>query len=589
MPRLRALALLVPLALPAAAASLGACHGKVGGSDVTPPPTLPAGVGVPTFNAAQRLTAMQYRAAIRDLFGPTLVLPPALEPDVVTPEDNGFESTAAARSSVSKRGVEQYETAAYSLANQIVADAKVLAATLPCTPSGPADAACAKAFAQKLGRRAFRRPLTGAEVDRIATVITTAAAKLGTFEKGLVYGIAAILQSPHFLYRPVVGEPDPAGGRRTTPFELATRLSFFLWNTIPDEALLAAAEGGALSTEAGLSAEVDRMLASPKARDGVRAFVTEWLRLGELDQLQKDTKVFTTFSSELGAMAREETLRTFEDLVFDRDVDVRQIYTSRRTFLNPKLAAMYQVPAPSGGGFVAVDLPEGARRGLLGHLSVLALYAHPTSSSATLRGRFVREKLLCQPIPNPPAGLNTAIPEPDAVSRTLRQRVKVHLTVPFCAGCHNQMDPIGLGLEQFDGIGRFRTKENGGLIDPSGRLDGVPFAGPSDLGQAIADHPNVPACFAKKVYQYATGQPPQDPQLYTIGALVATYEKQGYRFKALLAAVAKSPELRKVGDPRPLEAKDGGVSDVGADTSTDTGTSEAATDAADASDGEAGT
>ncbi len=536
----------------ALAALLGGCHGKVGGSDVTPPTPLQAGVGEPTPIAAQRLTATQYRAAIRDLFGPSIVVS-ALEPDVVTPEDDGFETTAAGRSAISKRGVEQYETAAYSIANQIVADPKLLAGALPCKPATVDDAACAKTFATETGRRVFRRRLSEVEVTRVASIVTAAATKLGSFEKGLVYGIASLLQSPNFLYRPVVGEPDPKdpGKRRFTAVELASRLSFFLWNTIPDEPLLAAAESGALVTEAGLAAEVTRMLASPKARDGLRAFVREWLRLGELDALEKDSKIFTTYTSELGAMAREETLRVFEDLVFDRDEDVRTVFTTRRTFVNAKLASMYQVPAPSATGFAPTELPaDGPRRGLLGHLAILALYAHPTSSSATLRGKFVREKLLCQPIPPPPAGLNTAIPEPDAVSRTLRQRVKVHLSDAYCNGCHSQMDPIGLGLEPFDGIGRFRTKENGGLIDPSGNLDGTYFGGPAELGQVIAEHPNLPACFARKMYQYATGQVLTDKQSLTIGALVAPFAKNGHRLKTLIVAVATSPEFRLVGAPK---------------------------------------
>lgn len=539
-------------------ALLVGCHGKVGGSDNPPPPVLPAGVGEPTPIAAQRLTATQYRAAIRDLFGASIVVS-ALEPDVVTPEDNGFETTAAGRSAISKRGVEQYETAAYSIANQIVADPKLLAVALPCKPATVDDPACARTFASETGRRVFRRRLSTAEVDRVVAIVTTAAAKLGSFEKGLVYGIASLLQSPSFLYRPVVGEPDPkdSSKRRFTAVELASRLSFFLWNTIPDEPLLAAAESGALVTEAGLGAEVTRMLASPKARDGLRAFVREWLRLGELDALEKDSKLFTTYTSELGAMAREETLKVFEDLVFDRDDDVRTVFTTRRTFVNAKLASMYQVPAPSPTGFAPVELPaDGARRGLLGHLSILALYAHPTSSSATLRGKFVREKLLCQPIPPPPAGLNTAIPEPDAVSRTLRQRVKVHLTDAYCNGCHSQMDPIGLGLESFDGIGRFRTKENGGVIDPSGNLDGAYFSGPADLGVVIAEHPNLPACFARKLYQYGTGQLLGEKQSLTIGALVAPFSKSGYRLKTLIAAVALSPEFRQAGAPKELPPKE---------------------------------
>lgn len=519
------------------------------GSDSTttapqPVPEGPVGPAVPSLSGAQRLTVAQYRAAIRDLFGPEVVVPPALEPDVAL---DGFLSVGASKSTVSARGVEQYESAAYAIANQIFADPKLKARVLSCAT---ADAACAKTFVKETGRRVFRRPLADSEVDKLVNVITTAQTTLGTFEKGLVYGLGALLQSPHFLYRPAVGEADPEhpGQKRYTGYELATRLAIFLWASVPDDALLAAAESGALGSYDGVKKEVDRMLASPKARDGLRNFVREWLGLGELDRLEKDAKLFTTYTPDLGPMAREETLRVFEDLVFDRDADLRDVLTTRETFVTPKLASMYQIPAPSPDGFARVTLPEDTpRRGLLGQIAILALYAHPTSSSATLRGKFVRTKLLCLEIPAPPVNVNTALPEPTDSAKTLRDRVKIHFQNPTCASCHKIMDPIGLGLEQYDGIGRWRTKENGALIDPSGTLDGTDFAGPGDLAQAIHDHPDFPSCVVKKLYAYATGFTPQETEKPTISALTERFVATGHRMKPLLAAVATSPAFRAFG------------------------------------------
>ncbi len=514
-----------------------------------PVPTGPVGSALASPTGAQRLTRSQYAASIRDIFGPEVVVPSAIEPDVAT---DGFESVGATNSTVSARGVEQYEMAGLAIGNQIVNDEKLRGRILKCRPAAFDDAACARDVVSLVGAKVFRRPLTDAETKALTDIITLTGRSLASFEKGLAYGISRMLQSPMFLYRPSVGEPDPehAGQKRYTGFELATRLSYFLWDSTPDDALLDAARTGKLGGYEGLDAEVTRMLASPRARDGLRAFVRQWLRLGELDLIQKDSKLFTTYTAELGPMAREETLRVFEDLVFERDADVREVMLTRRTFVTPKLASMYQVMAPSATGFAPIELPaDGKRRGLLGQVSFLALYAHPTSSSATLRGKFVREKLLCVTIPPPPVNLNTALPEPTDTAKTLRERVKIHFTNPDCAGCHSMTDPIGLGLENFDGIGRERTKENGVVIDPTGKLDGVDFDGPLTLAQAIHDHPRFAPCITRRAYQFATGTTPQPLEEPTLTALNERFVAAGYRLKPLLRAIATSPAFRTKGAP----------------------------------------
>lgn len=512
-------------------------------SNAPPPvPSGPVGEAVGTLAAAQRLTATQYRNTVRDLFGKEVIVPSALEPDVAT---DGFDAVGSSTSTVSARGVEQYEAAAFAIGNQVIADPKLLSRVLTCKPAGITDEPCARAFVTTMGRRIFRRPVTAEETTKIAGVMATAATALGTFEKGVPYGIAAMLQSPQFLYRSISRADSGAtyGG-----FALAARISFFLWNSTPDDALLDAAAAGKLASYEGVKPEVDRLLADPRARDGLRNFVREWLRLGQLDRLEKDAKLFTTYSVELGPMAREETLRLFEDFVFDREADIRDVLTTRHTFVTPKLASMYQLPAPTATGFAPVDLPEDSpRRGLLGHIALLALYSHPTSSSATLRGKFVREKLLCVQIPNPPVNVNTALPEPTPDAKTLRQRVQIHFADAACAACHKIMDPIGLGLEQFDSIGRFRTKENGATIDASGDLDGAKFNNPTELAEAIRNHRDFPPCLTRKVFQYATGMKPTDADDPTLKSLTDHFVKTGYRLKPLLAAVASSPAFRTMG------------------------------------------
>ena len=544
------------LVLALAFATVAACAKHEGATSGAPSPSgsglgpepPPSAVGAES--GAQRLTYAQYANAIHALFGDDVVVAPAasLEPDL---RQAGLVAIGASFATISPRGVEQYEKAAYDVAAQVLASDARKARVLPCVPSGPTDDACARAFATTFGRRAWRRPLSADEVAAIAGVTTKAAASLGTFEQGLAYGLAALLQSPSFLFRPAIGEPDPkTPATRYTAYEMASRLAFFLWNAPPDDALLDAAEAGALVTDEGLAREATRLLASPRAHDGLRSFVSDWLGLGELDNLSKDATLFTYYTPDLGKTAREETLRVFERQVFDLDADIRDVLTTTHTFANPKLASMYEVPAPVPGDFGEVDLPaSGGRRGLLGHISVLSLYAHPTQSSSTLRGKFIRTVLLCGVIPPPPVNVNTSLPEVDPNAPTLRDRMKQHMQNPTCNGCHSQMDPIGLGLETFDAVGRFRTKDHGAPIDPSGTLDDTPFANAWELAQVVHDHPDLPGCIAKSLYRYATQFQDGDADKGTLARLTWEFGASGHRLKALILATVLSPAFRQKGAP----------------------------------------
>jgi len=225
--------------------------------------------------------------------------------------------------------------------------------------------------------------------------------------------------------------------------------------------------------------------------------------------------------------------------------------TTRAHFLNPKLAALYQVPAPSAEGFRLVELPEEARRaGLLSHASLMSLNAHPNSSSATLRGKFVRNVLLCQEIPPPPVGVNTAIPEPSGDTVTLRQRVAEHLENPSCAGCHQLLDPIGLGLENYDSIGQWRTHEQGVMIDASGELDQRSFEDPNSLGVLIKEHPRFAPCLVRTMTRYALGRIEVDDEAPFLEDLNARFTSSGFQLKGLLRALVMSPLFREVGAPR---------------------------------------
>ncbi len=467
--------------------------------------------------------------------------------------ERGLISIGATITTISPWGVEQYESAAYDLAEQAMSEAR-RGMILSCQPGGVTDDACAGSFIESFGRKVWRRPLTGEEAGELTAIAHDAAMTLGDFHQGLEFAIAALLQSPNFLFRVELGEPDPehlgasasgSGTLRYSNYELASRLSYFLWNTTPDDALLDAAEHGELTTAEGLEAQVTRLIDSPRSREGVRNFFSELYELYRLDHLAKDPTIFTAYTTELGPTAREETLRDLEQLIFDDDGDYRELFTSQRTVVDRRLAAIYQVRAGAREGFAEVELPaSGGRRGLLGQVSVLALYAHPVKSSATKRGAFVRRTLLCGNIPPPPVNVNTALPEPSGTTLTLRDREREHLSNPACAGCHNAMDPIGLGLENFDGIGRFRTEDHGALIDPSGDVDGVAYTNAWSLGQVLHDHPGVSPCIVRNIYRYATGNVEGDGEKATLDQLSDKFERSGHRIKQALFDVAMSLGFR---------------------------------------------
>jgi len=494
-----------------------------------------------------RLTQRQLKHALEDLFGPGLALPSALEPDAPA---EGLLTAGGSVNSVSSRGVELYEDLALSIGEQALATPARRDRILPCTTETPA---CRDAFTRSLGRLTWRRPLTEPEVTTLTAIGAQAETALASFNDGLSWIIAALLQSPHFLYRFEAGEPAAdARWPRFTSLEMASRLAFFFWASPPDDALITAGLAGDLVDDALLATHIDRLIADPKARRSIRGFFSEWLHLHSLARLNKDPTIFKHFSPDLGALAAEETLLLAEHLFVDESADLRDLLLTRTTFIDRRLASIYNVPAPALEGFAQAELPDsGQRRGLLGQVSFLALNSHPTSSSATLRGLFLRETLLCQHVPDPPSDLNTAIPEPSPELPTLRDRLASHREDPSCASCHTMTDVPGLGLELFDGIGRFRLTENDVPIDASGRLSGIDFTGPSDLAVAIANNERFTSCAVQKLYTYAVARPIADGEDGQVSALTVAFIADGRRIDGLMKAIALSPGFRHVGGVTP--------------------------------------
>ncbi|HVZ75273.1 MAG TPA: DUF1592 domain-containing protein [Polyangia bacterium] len=545
-----------------------------GGTAQPPGSTLPAPAAFkPAPAGLRRLTSVQYRNAIADLLGGGVTVPSDFEPDTSL---SGFASIGAALVSLSPHLVEQLETAALSVAHQALADgAPGRAALVGCTPAGTTDDACTTSFLTKFGRRAWRRPLTTDEVSGYASVVKDIQTATKSFYGGLEYGLAGLLESPHFIYREEMGSPE-AGNANVLAFddhELATRLAFFLWNTTPDDALLDAADARQLSQGNGFATQVARLLASPRATAGAREFFTEYYRLAELDSLPQLPSIFPQKTDTLGPAMREETLRFFSNLALTTKGDMRGLFDSPTTFVNAELAKLYGLPAVTGTDFVQTTLPaSGLRVGYLGQGSFLALNAHSDIGSPTYRGKFIREMLMCETVPPPPMNV-PPLPQDAAGSapQTMRQKLAVHRAVEPCKTCHTLMDPIGLAYENFDGIGAYRTMDAGQVIDASGDLDGMTFKDPRELATLLHDDSHVMDCFARNLYRYVTGHVESADEEPAITQLVDGFKTGDYQFGALVNGMVNSAGFTLAAPPSQDTGTGGGGGSSATGGATGTG------------------
>jgi hypothetical protein len=522
---------------------------------------LPAAGPAESATAARMrlMSQEQYFNSLGYVFGPDISVAAHFAPFRRT---DGLLASGSSSAGVTIAQMQEFQRTARSLAEQVVSPGN-RAYLVPCRPrdEARADPACAREFLLPVGRLLFRRPLDPATAAEAVERSAEAADHLQDFYGGLAVALEGLLMSPQALFVMDRAAPDPArpGYARLDAFSLASRLSFFLWNAAPDEELLRAAEKGELDTGSGLAKAVDRMLASPRLETGMRAFFDDMLRFDDLAVLTKDTGIYPSFGAETIADAREQTLRTLVDQLLVRKRDYRGLFTSRETFISPSLAVIYDVAAPPGWSAYASP-PGSARAGLLTQVSFLAAHAHPGRSSPTLRGKALRELLLCQTVPRPPPNVDFSLLE-DADSRlaTARERLDVHRTNPVCAGCHKITDPIGLAFEHFDGAGRFRATERGAPIDASGTLDGRSFDDLAGLSQALHDHPQLSACLVKRVYAWAAGGPTQPADKPMLDWLGERFAAGGYRLPELLRTVALSTAFATVREDAPAGATQGGT------------------------------
>ena len=417
-----------------------------------------------------------------------------------------------------------------------------------CRPADDSTArVCATEILSTLARRAFRRQPTEQDVATLLSFYDLGWARDG-FDAGIQSALRVILTSPKFLFR---DEPDPSGAAPGSLYALddsalASRLAFFLWSAPPDDELLDLATQGKLSDERVFEQQIERMLADERASALVENFAGQWLFLRNLQSTRPDTEEFPDFDENLRRAMRRETELLFEH-VMREDSSINELLTADYTFVNERLARHYGMPQIYGSHFRKVPVTDEARRGLLGHASILTVTSYPNRTSPVLRGKWVLENVLGTP-PPPPLPNVPALTENEAgkVARTLRERLAEHRANPVCATCHDVMDPIGLGLENFDAVGKWRTREPGGEIDAHGQLaDGTPIAGAAELREALTANPEQFArVFTEKLLIYALGRGLEAYDMPTVRSIVRDAEDEDYRFSALVKGVANSVPFR---------------------------------------------
>jgi hypothetical protein len=535
-------------------ASLGVALSLSGCSKSVPPEVAAAYESSPA--RVRRMSQEQYANTVSYIFGRDIDVGTPFAP---LPRTDGLLAAGAAKAGVTAGELQQLQRSAQMITAQVLDKGNIEQKTpsrrnylVPCKPASEtaADDACAEKFLGHVGRLLFRRPLKEERLKALVAQAHKGADDLHDFYAGLAPPLEGLLLDPKFLLIADITEPDPdhEGKRRLDGYSLASRLSFFLWNAAPDEQLLQAAESGEIHDRDKLEKIVDSMLASPRLEDSVWAFFDDMFGFEGFDNLAKDPAVYPAVTGATLKDAREQTLRTVIDQLITRKGDYRDLFTTRDTFISPALATVYQVP--TGPGWLPYEFPEGSQRtGFLTQISFLTLYAHPARSSPTLRGKGLREKLLCQVVPPPPPNVDFSLLEnPKADYKTQRDRVNAHLHEPACAGCHKLTDPMGLALEHFDGSGRYRETEKGNPIDTSGNLDGTQFKDVTGLAQALHDHPSLTSCLVKRMYSYGAGGPTTQPERPVLSYLNHRFAENGYRVPDLMRMIA-------LGFAEPLGAK----------------------------------
>ena len=442
-------------------------------------------------------------------------------------------------------------------------EARARRAIFSCTPARQADEApCAREILSRLTRRAFRRPVTAADVDPLLASYA-AGYEAGGFESGIQWALEALLVSPEFLFRVERHPPDvePGTPYRLADVDLASRLSFFLWSSIPDDELLALAEAGRLSDPAVFERQVRRMLDDPRSSALTANFAGQWLFLRNLRTVAPNAVLFPTFDDNLREAFRRETELFFDSQV-RADRSVLELLAADYTFLNDRLARHYGIPGVYGSHYRRVRYPDERRAGLLGHGSILTVTSHPNRTSPVVRGKWLLENLLGSPPPPPPPDIPALVENDEgSAPATVRARMEQHRSNPACAACHAKMDPLGFALENFDAVGQWRSTdaEAGAPIDASGALpDGTPFTTPAEFRQGLLAEPwasEFVGTVIEKLLTYAVGRGLDYYDAPTVRAVRREAETAGYRWSSIVLGIVRSAPFRMRRMPDPAAAR----------------------------------
>jgi hypothetical protein len=533
--------------------SAGAAGAKgLGGEPVIP---LDADVG---RVGPHRLNNLEYDNTIRDLLGVTS----SARATFISDEKSDFDNNADALA-INDARYEQYYDAAAAIAAQAFADPVAKAKILTCTQAetAPADGACTRDIIAKFGRRAWRRPLEAAEVDRLVKVAADARASTATFQESIQQLVTVMLAVPQFLYR-MEFDPDPTSGAKhpVGNYELATRLSYLAWSSMPDERLFSLAASGDIQKPEVLDAEVDRLLADPKSTF-TETFAGQWLGIRSFLAHQVEKTAFPEWDEPLRQAMAKEGLAYFDEfLKTDRTLD--DFFTADFNFVNARLARHYGMANVTGDALMRISDTGDARRGFLGLGAFLTNSSFSYRTAPTLRGQWVLHNLMCETIekPNRPdiPKIDSDNPaDPNAQNLNVAMRLAAHRDNPDCSGCHAVLDPIGLGLETFDAIGRYRTAyPNGDAVVSSGELPGgKKFSGLNELAGIVAQDPHFGDCATQKLFMFSLGRsivPADQPFLDQIHW---RFQSGGGNVRALLKAVVRSDTFRfRRGEPVDLRA-----------------------------------
>lgn len=482
-----------------------------------------------------RLTRVEYERTVRAALGDARV--DGVRFDHLPSDGSNGPFSSNAFFSVDEDSVEAYRAVAEAVGQSAAADADAL---LACD-GGTVTAACTEAFLRRLGTRFYRRPLEPAEVTAYATLFETASATGGAAD-GVRLSITAMLQSPFFLYRIERGLPTVRDGvNRLTDHEVATRLGYFLWKSAPDDALLAAAEAGELSTAEGVRAQARRMLDDPRADFAIMRFHTEWLGVAGVTTHSVDESRFPEFIAlrdDMLAETEQFTLQVFRQ----SDASLATLLTAPYTIASPGLAELYGASASGGAD---VDLDPAQRAGVLTHASFLTAHVNDPTTAAVHRGRTIRESFLCQELPLPPP-VDTII-APDA-SLSTRQKLEAKTSPPSCAACHRLMNPLGFAFEHFDAIGRWRDMDGEHVIDATGEVEESdvtePFDGAVELAGLLAESEQVHRCVARQWLRFALGRREAAADELSLEQAYEAYEASGRDLRELLVAITATPAFR---------------------------------------------